>query len=80
MVALVSPDGTRLAFTAIRGSEPQLWIVDADGSNLHEVPGAQGFSPAWSPEGDRLVFSVDARDAQDCLFRDLYTVGADGTG
>ena len=75
-----SPGGTRLAFTVIRDTQPQTWIVSADGSELHEVPGARGFSPAWSPAGDRLVFSVDAWDAQECHFRDLYTVAADGTG
>lgn len=75
-----SPDGTRLAFSSIRGSEAQLWIVDADGSDLHRLPAVNGFRPAWSPNGQRLVFSVDARDAQGCLFRDLYTVNADGSG
>ncbi|MEA2332766.1 MAG: eukaryotic-like serine/threonine-protein kinase [Thermoleophilaceae bacterium] len=75
-----SPDGTRLAFTVIRGSTPQLWVVNADGSGLREVPGAHGYSPAWSPSGERLVFSVDAPDARECHFRDLYTVAADGTG
>ncbi len=75
-----SPDGTRLAFSSIRGSQPQIWIVNADGSDLHRVPSANGFRPAWSPDGRRLAFSVDAQDAQGCPFRDLYTVNADGGG
>jgi hypothetical protein len=75
-----SPDGTRLAFNSIRRSDPQIWIVNADGSDLHEVPGAKGFRPVWSPDGQRLAFSVDATDEQGCPFRDLYTVNADGSG
>jgi dipeptidyl aminopeptidase/acylaminoacyl peptidase len=75
-----SPDGTRLALTVLRQSEAQLWIVDADGSDLHRVPGARAIAPAWSPDGARLVFSVEAPDVQECPFRDLYTVNADGTG
>jgi dipeptidyl aminopeptidase/acylaminoacyl peptidase len=74
-----SPDGARLAFTSIRGSTPQTWIVNADGSDLHQVPTAAGFSPAWSPDGTRLAFSVDAWDNQECHFRDLYTVNVDGS-
>ena len=74
-----SPDGERIAFTSIRRSAPQVWIVNADGSDLHEVPGATGFRPVWSPDGQRLAFSVDATDEQGCPFRDLYTVNADGS-
>lgn len=75
-----SPDGARLAFTVIRGSQPQLWIVEADGTDLRRVPGALGYSPAWAPDGQRLVFSVDRVDNRECHWRDLYTVAADGSG
>jgi hypothetical protein len=75
-----SADGERLAFTAIRGPTPELWIVDADGDGLRQVPGVHGFNPVWSPDGQRLAFSVDAWDEQECHFRDLYTVNADGSG
>jgi dipeptidyl aminopeptidase/acylaminoacyl peptidase len=75
-----SPDGDRLAFSVIRGGTPQLWIASADGGGLHQVPGVSGFRPAWSPDGSQLAFSVDAWDAQECHFRDLYVVNADGSG
>jgi dipeptidyl aminopeptidase/acylaminoacyl peptidase len=75
-----SPDGARLAFSVIDGSWPQLWIVEADGTNLRPVPGAGGYGPAWSPDGQRLVFSVDRMDRKECHWRDLYTIGADGSG
>jgi Tol biopolymer transport system component len=75
-----SPDGQRLAFAIVRGVESQVWIVEADGTNLRQVPGVNGFDPAWSPDGRRLVVSVDRRDNQECQWRDLYTVGVDGSG
>jgi WD40-like Beta Propeller Repeat len=75
-----SPDGARLAFTVIRRSQPQLWIVEADGTGLRPVPGARGYDPAWSPDGQHLVFSRDRWDDRECHWRDLYTIGPDGSG
>lgn len=50
-----SPDGTQIAYTS-RGSDPvwrgDLWIVDIDGSNNHEVitkPDSYDWGAAWQP-------------------------------
>jgi hypothetical protein len=76
-----SPDGERLAFSVLRpGLQPELWIVAADGTGLRQLSGAGGYDPAWSPDGQQLVFSVDRYDNRECHWRDLYTVGADGSG
>ena len=52
----VSPDGTRLAFTAAKeGGQPALWIRRLDGSSSQPVPGGENASfPFWSPD-DRFV-------------------------
>ncbi len=54
----VSPDGTRLAFVRIRGSDtgrsPELWVAGSDGSGERLVDTAetsQMRSPRWSPDG-----------------------------
>ena len=86
-----SPDGTKLAFRytlvdpayvdSFRLSSA-IWIVNADGSGLHQVtqrtPGSTwDFGPQWSPDGAKLVFyRVDLKRQADAVF----TVGADGTG
>jgi Tol biopolymer transport system component len=32
-----SPDGSRLAFLSDQGGAPEVWLVNADGSNLHQI-------------------------------------------
>ena len=54
----ISPDGTRLAFTASKaGGEPALWIRSLDGSSAQPVVGAEDASfPFWSPDGRFIGF------------------------
>ena len=53
-----SPDGGKVAFLSARGGGFSIWVVDADGTDLHEVGGTPSPSPpAWSPDGSRLAYS-----------------------
>jgi hypothetical protein len=80
-----SPDRRRIAFERDRASDPALgdvWIVDADGSNLRAVTGAfesRGGSagPRWSPDSRYLAFQ--ARALATDFHRELYTVAADAS-
>lgn len=49
-----SPDGSKIAFTSDRGGGDNIWIMDADGSNLQQVT-KESFrllnNPTWSPDG-----------------------------
>jgi TolB protein len=55
-----SPDGRRLAFTSSRSGHPEVYVMDADGTNAElltpYVFGEQSYqsNPDWSPDG-RLV-------------------------
>lgn len=58
----LSPDRTRIAFSSNRQSREgnyDLYVMDADGSNIRRLTGAQGSDgqPAWTPDGTRLVFT-----------------------
>jgi Tol biopolymer transport system component len=68
-----SPDGRQLAFD--RGSS--LAIENADGSDLDVLPAqtTDDDEPAFSPRGDRLVFTGTDVGGN----HDLYVVGVDGT-
>jgi hypothetical protein len=74
-----SPDGTRIAYIHqmddIGGS---LWVMDADGSDAHQVTDYMMFigHPAWSPDGSLIGFDGDLDgDA----WNELGTVRPDGS-
>jgi Tol biopolymer transport system component len=45
-----SPDGTKIVFTRNSGAILQLWIMSADGTDVHRIPGVSGACCAsWQP-------------------------------
>jgi Tol biopolymer transport system component len=76
-----APDGSKLALSAT-GSfhELNIYVVRADGTGLTAIIGSfrdQYFSPRWSPDGARILFS--ARELW-TIANDLFVMNADGSG
>lgn len=65
----ISPDGNRIAFMSDRTGTPQVYIMDADGTNADLFTafdfGDQNYraSPDWSPDGRQVTFQsrIDGR-------------------
>lgn len=57
-----SPDGTHIAYTSGSEEHQDLYVMSADGSSPTRITGGPFFAadPAWSPQGDRIVFVCDA--------------------
>jgi Tol biopolymer transport system component len=72
-----SPDGNRIAFSAVRDGQWELFVVDVDGTNLRQLTthSADDLHPTWSPDGSALAFQSNP-EAQ----WDIYVVHSDGTG
>ena len=75
-----APDSSAVVFGAQRHTDrPDIWWVDADGSNLHKLTTTFSRSesgPVFSPDGSKVVFSRLNRQASTS---DLYLVDMDGT-
>jgi Tol biopolymer transport system component len=78
---LVSEEG-RIAFTRVSGfgtsglKKSDIYAIDADASQeerLTDTPGLDGF-PTWSPDGDRIAFTVYPGGAEQ-----LAVIDGDGT-
>ncbi len=57
-----SPRGNRIAFDARPGDTAQIYVMNADGSDLTEISvddGINRYAPTWLPDGDGLVYAKE---------------------
>jgi len=65
----------------IQPSVLEIWVMNADGSNKHQVTsnGKANFGPYFFPDGKRIIFASNIDDPRGRNF-DLYTINVDGSG
>ena len=65
----------------VRPTTLEIYVMDADGSNLHQVTslGKASFAPFFHPDGKRIIFASNANSESGRNF-DIYLVNIDGTG
>ncbi|HZT08748.1 MAG TPA: hypothetical protein VFC51_17120 [Chloroflexota bacterium] len=80
-----SPDGTRLAIVGWNQNSSDIYVLNVDGSDLHQITRGQSarvqanewaFYPRWSPDGQLLAYLSD-RSSQYAM---LWVMRPDGTG
>ncbi|MGZ6346900.1 MAG: protein kinase domain-containing protein, partial [Anaerolineales bacterium] len=73
---------SQIAFASDQTGMPQVYIMNADGSNPMQVTNLTfgACQPSWSPDGKRLVFTSPCSKRQDAYpGADLYIINADGS-
>ena len=71
-----SPDSRRIAFASTRDGDNEIYVMNADGSNVTQLThnSSRDFNPAWSPDSRRIVFNSN-RDGD----YEIYVMNADGS-
>ena len=79
---MVSPDGTKIAFTSTRDGGGDLfgreiYVMDADGSNPTRLTDNDrvDVEPNWSPDGSKIVFMSFGTTGTP----DIFVMDADGS-
>jgi len=71
-----SPDGSSILFDAGTDSGYDIFVMDADGSNVVRVTRTgTDYNPSWSPDGERIVFTRQ----EDASESDIFVMDADGS-
>ena len=65
----VSPDGSSIAFVRSKDGSSNLGLMNINGTNVryltHYNDGTQIYAPAWSPDGQNIVFSIFREEDRD---------------
>jgi TolB protein len=73
-----SPDGRQVAFVSDRSGDSDIWVMNADGTNPHDLTNhpANDVTPTWSPDGRKIAFASDRAEKNHL---DIYLMNSDGT-
>jgi Tol biopolymer transport system component len=71
-----SPDGRKLLFASHHDGNPEIYVVNADGSGQRRLTRdpAEDTDPSWSPDGREIAF-ISTRDGK----HGIYVMTADGS-
>ena len=74
-----SPDGAKIVYSSFRRYIPQIYLMDADGSDQHPLTDGQAawkVAPVFSPNGSKIAYVRWGNRSDDI---DIYVMDADGS-
>ena len=73
---MYSPDGLKIAFISTHDGDPEIFVMNANGTGLRKLTDntAVDAAPSWSPDAGKIIFTSD----RDGSF-ELYSMNADGS-
>jgi len=76
----VSPDGTRIASMSL--ADGQIHVMNTDGSGRRRLTNTptRNYTPSWSPDGSRIVFSGDPGGTTQLTATRVEVINEDGSG
>jgi TolB protein len=61
--AAVSPDGSKVAMILSKSGSPNVWVCNADGTDLKRLTtSSEDSSPCWSPDGQWICFATKVNE------------------
>ena len=71
-----SADESKIAFSSSRSGDPEIWVGDANGGNLHKITAFRGpdVSPTWNPRTNSQISWVSGRTGEP----QIYIMDQDG--
>jgi len=65
----------------VRPNRMEIWVMNADGSDQHQITnlGGANFAPFFTPDGRQIIFSSNHKNPRSRNF-ELYLINPDGSG
>jgi len=81
MMPAWSPDSTRMSFSSNRSDNFEIWTMDAEGGNRQRLTDRRIWNglPGWSPDGGKIVFVGQVRNAAGLSDMEIFVINADGS-
>src|SRR5882762_1607096 len=74
---LLTASNSRIAFQSLRDYNPEIYVMNTDGSGQTRITNSLYVSnaPAWAPDGLQIAFTSDRQG----LYEQIYVINADGS-